>query len=277
MKCEQAEPLISALVDNELYDPERSSIEGHLRDCPRCQRAYEWERALNREIRMVSASTVAPSDLRQRILSDQRTMPKEAESSNAPSTLIVRLQPFLRPAFASALLVILAISILFLMQPPSQPISLVALQIRAKIVRGEVSLREATNTDELHTWLRRTVDGKFGPLGYDFSPLNVKPVGGTVQEVKGRQILVAVFRGNGLSITCFTFLGTEEDAPKNATVFFDPEKKMRFYTFSRDGIHAVLHREDNVICMLVSNMPPDELLSLVKSSSPHKHRQGLTE
>jgi len=75
-------------------------------------------------------------------------------------------------------------------------------------------------------------------------------------------------------IATFTFLGTEEDAPKNATVSFEPEKRMTFYTFSRDGIHAVLHREDSVICMLVSNMPPEELLSLVKSSSPHNHRQG---
>jgi len=276
MKCEQAEELISALIDNELSDPERSSIEGHLRDCPRCQRAYEWERALNREIRMVSASVVAPVDLRQRILSDQPTMPKEAESSNGRSKLIPRLQPFLRPAFASALLVTLVISILFLMQPPSQPISLTALQIREKIVRGEISLREATDTDELHTWLHHAVDGKFGPLGYDFSPLNVAPVGATVQKVEGRQILVAFFRGNELSITCFTFLGTEEDAPKHATVFFDPEKRMRFYSFSRDGIHAVLHREGNVICMLVSNMPPDELLSLVRSSSPHKNRHAPT-
>jgi hypothetical protein len=32
----------------------------------------------------------------------------------------------------------------------------------------------------------------------------------------------------------------------------------------------VLHREGNVICMLVSNMPPEELLSVVRSSSPHK-------
>ena len=277
MKCEQAEELISTLADNELSDPQRSSIEDHLKDCPRCQRAYEWHRSLNSEIRTVSASVVAPDDLRRRILSDQRTMPKQAESSNAGSKLILRLQPFLRPAVASALLIILVISVLFLMPRPSQPISLTALQIRAKIDRGEVSLREATNTDELHDWLRRAVDGKFGPLGYDFSPLGLKPIGGTVQEVKGRQILVAFFRGNGLSITCFTFLGTEEDAPKNAAVFFDPETKIRFYSFSRDGFHAVLHREDNVICMLVSNMPPGELLSLVKSSSPHKHRQDLTE
>ena len=219
MKCEQAEELISALIDNELSDPERSSIEGHLKDCPKCQRVYEWGRVLNGEIRTASASVVAPVDLRQRILADQHATTKEGKSSNGGSKLILRLQPFLRPTFAFALLVILVISIFFLKQSPSQPISLTALQIRAKIARGEVSLREATDTDELHAWLRRAVDGKFGPLGYDFSSMNVRPVGGTVQEVEGRQILVAVFRGAGLSIMCFTFLGTEEDAPKNATVF----------------------------------------------------------
>ena len=276
MKCEQAEELISALIDDELSDPERSSIEGHLKDCPTCQRAYEWGRVLNREMRTVSASVVAPVDLRQRILSDQRTTRKEGKYSNGASKLILHLQPFLRPAFASALLVILLLSIIFLMQRPSQPISLAALQSRAKIDKGEIPLQKATNTDELHDWLRRAVDGKFGPMGYDFSPLGVRPIGGTVQEVEGRQILVAVFGGNGLSITCFTFLGTEEDAPKNATVFFDREKRMRFYSFSRDGIHAVLHREDNIICMLTSNMPPEELLSVVRSQSPHKHHQGPT-
>ena len=276
MKCEQAEELISALIDNELWGPERSSIEGHLKDCPKCQRTYDWGRVLNREIRTASANVVAPVDLRQRILSDQRTMTKEAQSSNWESKLIFRLQPILRPASAAALIVILVISIFFLMQSPSQAISLAALQIRSKIDRGEVSLQEATDTDELHAWLRHAVDGKFGPMGYDFSPLGVKPIGGTVREVEGRPILVAVFRGSGLSITCFTFLGTEEDAPKNATVFFDNETRIKFYSFSRDGIHAVLHREDNTICILTSNMPAEELLSLVRSSSPHKHHQGPT-
>src|SRR5262249_21868231 len=122
----------------------------------------------------------------------------------------------------------------------------------------------------------RAVDGKFGPMGYDFSHLGVRPIGGTVQEVEGRQILVAGFGGNGRSITCFTFLGTEEDGPKNATVFFDPGTKNQFYSFSRKGINAVLHREDNTICILTSNMPPEELLSVVRSQSPHKHHQGPT-
>ena len=90
-------------------------------------------------------------------------------------------------------------------------------------------------------------------------------------------MLVAVFRGDSLYVDCFTFNGTEEDAPKDATVFFDPEKKMKFYNFSRDGIHAVLHREGNVICILFSNMPLEKLLSLVRSSSPHTHMRVASE
>ena len=274
MKCEQAEELISALIDDELADAERSSIEVHLKDCPKCQRAYEWETALNTEIRTASARVVAPADLSQRILSAQGTLPKESKP-NLTSRLFLQFQLIPRPAYALAVIAIV-VSIFFLVSAPNEPISLKALQIREKIDKGEISLQPATNTDELHDWLGRAVGGKFGPLGYDFSPLGVKTIGGTVQEVNGRQILVAVFRGNGLSITCFTFLGTEEDAPKNATVFFDPETRIRFYSFSRNGIQAVLHREDNVVCLLTSNMSPEELLSLVRSSSPHKHHHNPT-
>jgi anti-sigma factor RsiW len=269
MKCEQAEELISALVDDELTGPERAEVESHLKACPKCGRAYEWGKALNSELRAAGAGVVAPAGLREAILSNQLTQAKEAGSSSARGGPVLRLRPLLRPVFVSALLVAVVVSIFFFTRASSQPISLTALEIRAKIDRGEVALQKQTNTDELHAWLRRSVKGRFGPLGYDFSPLNVKPVGATVQEIGGRQILVAVFKGNGLSIMCFTFLGTEEDAPKDATTFFDRQKKMTFYAFSRDGIHAVLHREDKVICILVSNMPSEELLSLVRSTSPH--------
>lgn len=269
MKCEQAEELISALVDDELTGPERAEVEIHLKACPSCGRAYEWGKALNSGIRAAGAGVVAPAGLREAILSNQLTRAKEAGSSSARSGPVLRSRPFLRPVFASAALVAVVVSIFFFTRASSQAISLAALEIRAKIDRGEVALQKQTNTDELHAWLRRSVNGTFGPLGYDFSPLNAKPVGGAVQKIGDRQILVAVFEGNGLSIMCFTFLGTEEDAPKDAAAFFDPQKKMTFYAFSRDGIHAVLHREDKVICILVSNMPPEELLSLVRSTSPH--------
>jgi len=91
MKCEQAEELISTLADNELSDPQRSSIEDHLKDCPRCQRAYEWHRSLNSEIRTVSASVVAPDDLRRRILIFQcREQADPALAAIPPSSFCFR-------------------------------------------------------------------------------------------------------------------------------------------------------------------------------------------
>src|SRR5499427_2075571 len=122
MKCEQAEELISALIDDELSDPERSSIEGHLKDCPTCQRAYEWGRVLNREMHTVSASVVASVDLRQRILTDQRTSTKESKST-LRSRLLLQFQSFVRPAYALALIAIVAVSIFFLVSAPNEPLS----------------------------------------------------------------------------------------------------------------------------------------------------------
>ncbi len=39
---------------------------------------------------------------------------------------------------------------------------------------------------------------------------------------------------------------------------------MNFYTFSRGRVNAVLHREGEIICILASELPMDELLALAK-------------
>jgi hypothetical protein len=111
------------------------------------------------------------------------------------------------------------------MQPHSQPISLTALEIQEKIIGGEIPLQTAKNQNELRDWQIRAVNGKFAPMGYDLLPKHFQPVGGVVQDVNGRKMLVTVFKGTGMSVTCFTFLGTEEDAPKDASVIFDQGRK----------------------------------------------------
>jgi hypothetical protein len=49
--------------------------------------------------------------------------------------------------------------------------------------------------------------------------------------------------------------------------FFDADKKMNFYAFSQGGMNAVLHREGDVICILVSEMSMDDLLALARSKA----------
>lgn len=265
MKCEEAQELITALVDGELSDPERTAIEAHLRDCPRCRWVYEQERVLKREIHKAGVSTKVPANLRGKILADYSVATTEVESSGGSNKVVLPLRPFLRPAFGLALLLIVLLPLIYLMQRHSQPISLAALEIQAKIMGGELPLQTARNQNELRDWQIRAVNGKFAPMGYYLSSMHFKPVGGLVQDVNGRRVLVTVFKESSASVTCFTFLGTEEDVPKDATVFFDRGRNMNFYTFSRNGYNVVLHRKDDVICILVSQMPIEKLLDLARS------------
>jgi len=265
MKCEEAQEFITALVDNQVSDEERSLIESHLKDCQRCRFTHGQEQALKREISAAGARLHAPAALRSKILSDRRIFPAPERASESWTERIFPAWPIPRPALGLALAVVLILPILYFMRTPSEPISLAALEIQKKIIGGEVSVQKASHPDELRNWQIRAVNGEFAPVAYDLSSMNVQPVGGVVQEVNGRKMLVTVYAGNGLSVTCFTFIGTEEDAPKIASVFIDPEKKMKFYSFSKDGFNAVLHREGSIICILVSNMSGDELLAMVRA------------
>jgi mycothiol system anti-sigma-R factor len=266
MKCEEARELITALVDEELTYAERSSIEAHLDDCPRCRWAYEQERALKKEVHRVGLSISAPADLKRKILTDHGILPVKAESLSGWSKFALNFHPFMRPAFGLVLLLFALLAIIYLVQPHSQPISLAALEIQEKIAGGEISLRKTTSQNELRDWQTRAVDGKFAPMEYDLSSMHVQPVGGVVQEINGRKILGTVYTGNNMSVTCFTLLGTDADVPKDAALFFDQGRNIKFYTFAKNGYNAVLHREGDVICILASKIPINDLLTLARKT-----------
>jgi anti-sigma factor RsiW len=267
MNCEEARELITALVDNELSDLERSSVEDHIEDCLRCQSVYEQERVLKREIRIAGASVSAPAELREKILSDRRIFPEMVESPKGWKGLVWPARPLLRPAFVLALFVLLILPTLFLMRPTKEPISLAVLETHEKIVSGAISIVKSGDQETVKEQLTRSVGGSFAPMGYDLSMMNLRAVGGTVQEVGGRKILVTIYEGEVPSLTCYTFIGTEADAPVESDRFVDPEKKVEFYTFSRGGVNGVLHREGKLICILVSKMPMADLLALARSKA----------
>jgi hypothetical protein len=86
-----------------------------------------------------------------------------------------------------------------------------------------------------------------------------------VREIDGRKILVAIYQGKGGTLFCYTFLGSEADAPPNDARFFNAANKIDFFAFSRGVVNAVFHREDGVICILASEMAMDKLLALAES------------
>jgi hypothetical protein len=267
MRCPEAQELITGLVDNELTAEERRSIDAHLKDCRSCQLIHRHEIALKRQTRSAGASLSVPTELRETLMARAR------HSAQASSTATAGWRPDhwlsippLKLVVAAAALMILIAPLLYFRRPP-QSVSWSALEAHQKILAGEMIFFRAQNSAELQKQMLHAVGGRFAPMGYDLSALKLRPANGGVQEFAGRQVLVTVYRGDGPEITCFTFLGTEEDAPRDAEIFFDGKKKMNFYSFSRDGVRAVLHREGEIICIFTSKMPMAELLAMVRAKA----------
>lgn len=267
MTCEQAQESITALVDEELLDAERSSLEAHLEACDNCRRALTEERALKAAIRGAGDRIHAPVELRSKILADRRIFPETKRSPRRWQDYVWPIPHAAIAAVAGALLLAIALPLFVLLRTSSEPIAVAALESYDLFLRDKLTVLRSETPDEVVAQLTRAVDGHFHPMGYDLSAMELRPVAGSVQEIDGRKVLVAIYQGKGGTLFCYTFLGSEADAPPNAARFFDAAKKMNFYAFSHGEVNAVLHREGKVICILAAAMPMEELLALAQSKA----------
>jgi hypothetical protein len=268
MRCEQAQELITARLDNELNAAEQSTLEAHLKSCEPCRRAMAAEYRLKQQIKAVQREVVAPAALRREIenaIASRRAA--TAGKADGGFAVWLNLRSW-RPAVAVALLVI-GIATIFYVRAPQQNLGMAALESHRNLLRGKTTLARYDDANRLRQGLSRAVGNRFAPIVLDLSMMKLYPVSGFVQKVGDREVLVTVYQGGAPAITCFTFLGTEADAPKSAERFFDADMKLNFFSFSQDGINAVLHQEGNVVCILVSKMAPADLLALLRGKSAH--------
>jgi hypothetical protein len=111
------------------------------------------------------------------------------------------------------------------MKPAQEPVSLSALEIHQRILQGKVAVVKAASAEEVKDNLYRSVAGSFAPMTYDLSKIKLKAVAGTVQDVNGRKLLVTIYEGEAAMVTCYTFLGAENDAPPTAARFYAQRRK----------------------------------------------------
>src|SRR5215510_14800522 len=60
MECEEAQELITGLIDGELTAAERNAVEAHLTECGHCKNQLERETALKQDLKLASATVNAP-------------------------------------------------------------------------------------------------------------------------------------------------------------------------------------------------------------------------
>jgi hypothetical protein len=262
MRCDEARELITGRVDDELTATEQVAVEGHLKDCELCRHAFVAESRLKQQIRMAGREVAAPVAMRRAI---ERQMARAEGRSWLAGWFDFVSWP---PALAAAMVLLATASLLFT-RWPSKNIGLEALEMHQSILSGKTALVRFDEPAHLRRELAQAVGGKFAPVALDLSTMKLYPISGFLQKFGSREVLVTVYQGAGPTVTCFTFLGSEADAPEIAERFYDADMRLNFYSFTRGDLNGVLHREGGVICVLVSKMAPADLLAILRGKTAH--------
>jgi mycothiol system anti-sigma-R factor len=223
MNCEEATKLMDGYLDGELDPMTSQRIEEHLRECHKCEQAYEADTALAHAISRGAPYYKAPAELRQRIQSslrdavgvrDSRGSAQENHalltSPRAERRLVLPEVPWNWLALAAAIILaaIVGSSLLPRIRPPTSD-QFLATQLIASHVRSLMAdhLTDVASSDQ-HTvkpWLDMKLD--FAPPVVDLSSDGFPLIGGRLDYLDNRPVAALVYQRRKHFINLFVWPG----------------------------------------------------------------------
>ena len=235
MNCQEINNLMDAYLDGELDPVTSQKAEEHLRNCPKCEQAYEVETAMAHAIGQAAPYYKAPPELRERIQVSLRQAigAPASRGATAEDPFPVRRPEAVRRgvffdmpwnwlalAAAMALAAIVASSFLpKLWQPGAE--QFLATQLIASHVRSLMAdhLTDVASSDQ-HTvkpWLDTKLD--FAPPVVDLSSEGFPLIGGRLDYLDNRPVAALVYgrRKHFINLFVWPAASDEPKAPKTIT------------------------------------------------------------
>jgi len=262
---------LALLVDGELGDVERASVETHLSDCPRCSEAIAERFAFRDTLRRSSPAAPAPAGLRSRITAALDAEPLTDAAPTPPAPLPALAQP--RPArawarrrlpLAAAGASVLSVGVWLLATPARSDD--VLRDIVARHSRRQPLEFQGDDPRSLEQWLSDKVDFRVKvPRIRQGTQLNL--VGARLSHVKDHQAVYVLF-------------GTPQSPPRHVSlvVFDDPAQAPPLqgeprrvddrdvYVANAQGYNVALWKQNEVVYSLVSD-GDDDVVELVRAAS----------
>src|SRR6266496_5199543 len=268
MICEEAIKLMDGYLDGELDLMTSQKIEQHLRDCRKCEQAYEAHTALTHAISRGAPYYKAPIELRQRVRASLRDEVDDKPARTVPrgsQLLVTRKQPELRAVLFGtpwnwlglAAAVILA-AIIFssflprLRQPTSD--QFLATQLIASHVRSLMAdhLTDVASSDQhaVKPWLDAKLD--FAAPVVDLSGEGFRLIGGRLDYLDNHPAAALIYQRRKHFINLFVWSAT-------------PGASTAQKTMSRQGYHLLHWVVSDFNYWAVSDISDGELQTFKRS------------
>jgi len=234
MICEEAIKLMDGYLDGELDPMTSQKIEEHLRECRKCEQAYEAHTALAHAISRGAPYYKAPTELRQRIqVSLRETIgattsrgaagegPLPVRRPEAVQRAVFFDMPWNWLALAAAIVLaaIIGSSLLPRLRPPASD-QFLATQLIASHVRSLMAdhLTDVASSDQ-HTvkpWLDTKLD--FAPPVVDLASEGFPLIGGRLDYLDNRPVAALVYQRRKHFINLFVWPAASDAAKAPQTI-----------------------------------------------------------
>lgn len=245
---------LQELLDGRLAGDRRAEVEDHVARCERCRRELEVLRWSRRTLRAAATDEPVPAALEAELRAGLDREDAAAGAAPPPARPARR-----RPLAVAAVLAVLALTLPFLWPRADVP---------ARLARDLAEYRAGQLVLERTAEDVRSIEQFFseGDLGFearvfDLAMMGYEPVGGRVHEVDGEPSALFVYRGpDGEVLLCEMFRGQVADLPAKAER--RSRKGIEFRIYEREGRTVVAWQEGAVVCVLVSDIPREEVIQL---------------
>lgn len=273
------EEQLAELVDGRLDDTASAAVRLHLAACGACRAVHDDLMLARRAVASIGGDVATPADLLASVTraldaesaATRATAPPRATASprdltppraTAPPRDLTRPSARRRwPLWAGAVAAALVLAFV-LLGPRSGALDLPAQAARDLGAVGSRALPlDAQVSDAVA--LERYFAASPGPRVriIDLAMMNITLEGGARHTLDGRPSALYSYRTpSGVRLVCQMYEGRLADLPPTSDI--REQKGFRFQIYSRGAVTLVFWQEGELVCVLASELPPDEVIAL---------------
>ena len=238
------------LLDGRLAEPRRAEVAAHVESCPRCRKefaALEW-------VKCAALAHLAESPMPAALASRVRATLDAEDQKTRPAA-------WRRRAWVAVALAAAALIVVFARTRDTATLPELAAGDFRSFEAGTAPLAiESADPKVVEAWFARN-GAPFITRVIDLGMMQYRLAGGRVHRLGANTSALFAYRGPGnVALVCQMYEGRMADLPPTADM--REHDGIAFHVYRVENLTLVFWQEGDVVCVLASSIPPEEVVQL---------------